>query len=118
MNDVAGEDLGWFWKGWFVHNWRLNHAVVGVRYAGGNAANGSLITIANRDSLVMPVTIRITEQNGKTGTVHLPVEIWETGGEWTFRYGSTTPLQSVEIDPDKKLPDVQPNNNRWTSSAH
>jgi hypothetical protein len=115
MNDAAGEDLGWFWKGWFVHNWRLDQAVVGVRYAGGNPANGSLITIANRDSLVMPVTIRITEQNGKTSTVHLPVEIWETGGEWTFRYGSTSALKSVEIDPEQKLPDVELGNNRWTS---
>ncbi len=118
MNDAAGEDLGWFWKGWFVHNWRLDQAVSGVRYVGGNAANGSLITIANRDSLVMPVTVRVTEQNGKTGIVHLPVEIWETGGEWTFRYSSTTPLKSVEIDPEQKLPDVQLSNNHWTDGSH
>jgi hypothetical protein len=61
----------------------------------------------------MPVAIRITEQNGKTSTVHLPVEIWETGGEWTFRYGSTSTLKSVEIDPEQKLPDVDVRNNRW-----
>jgi hypothetical protein len=118
IDDAAGEDLGWFWKGWFVQNWRLDQAVTGVRYPGGNPANGSLITIANRDSLVMPATIRIVEQNGKTATVRMPVEIWETGGEWTFRYGSTSPLASVEIDPDQKLPDVRPDNNRWTGAGN
>jgi len=65
----------------------------------------------------MPVTVEITEANGKTGRVHLPVEIWMHGNKWSFRYNSTDSLSKVVIDPDLHYPDVNKNNNGWTSGA-
>ncbi|RYE25379.1 MAG: peptidase, partial [Sphingobacteriaceae bacterium] len=32
---------------------------------------------------------------------------------WTFRYPSTEKIQSVTSDPDKHLPDFNPDNNVW-----
>ncbi|HKK27214.1 MAG TPA: M1 family metallopeptidase [Gemmatimonadota bacterium] len=113
MDDVAGEDLGWFWKGWFLERWRLDQAVEGVSYVDGDPSKGALITIANLGRLPMPPTLRIEEEGGRTGTVRLPVEIWETGGTFTFRYASTRPLASVTLDPERRLPDVRPGNDRW-----
>jgi hypothetical protein len=117
MDDVAGEDLGWFWKGWFLRSWRLDQAVEKVAYVDGDPSKGSLITIGNLGRLPMPVTVRIEQRGGSAGTVRLPVEIWETGGTYTFRYASTRPLASVTLDPDHQLPDVRPGNDRWTASA-
>ncbi len=113
MNDAAGEDLGWFWKGWFVRTWQLDQAVKSVAYVHDDPAQGALITLSNNDSLPMPVRLRIARQGGTADTVDLPVEIWERGGEYTLRYPSTSPLTSVELDPDRQLPDVDRGNNRW-----
>ncbi len=115
MNDASGENLNWFWKEWFVKKWTLDQAVKDVKYAGGDVSKGILITIENLDKMAMPANIKVIEANGKSGTVKLPVEIWERGGEWTFFYPSTSRVKSVTIDPDETLPDVNPDNNTWTA---
>lgn len=113
MDDAAGEDLGWFWKGWFERTWRIDQAVDSVAYVHGDPAQGSLITISNNDSLPMPVRLRVVQQGGTADTVNLPVEIWETGGTYTLHYPSTSRLTAVELDPDRQLPDVNRENNVW-----
>ncbi len=117
MNNAAGENLNWFWRGWFIENWKLDQAVKGVRYVDGDTAKGALITITNNDQMVMPVTLRVVQANGKTDTLHLPVEIWERSGESTFTYPSTSSITSVVIDPDEHLPDVDTTNNVWPRAA-
>ncbi len=118
MNDAPGEDLGWFWKEWFYNNWTLDQAVEDVKYVNSDPGNGADITISNNSQMVMPAVVEVKEQNGNTGRVNLPVEIWQRGGKWTFHYNSTSMIKSVEIDPDKSLPDVNPDNNIWTSGTN
>ena len=113
MNDVAGEDLSWFWKEWFLENWLLDQAVTSVAYVNQDPAQGALITIENKDRAAMPVFVAVREASGKVGRMQLPVEIWQRGGTWTFRYPSTTPLAVVLLNPDNLLPDVNPENNYW-----
>lgn len=117
MENAAGEDLSWFWRGWFFNTWKLDQAVKDVKYAGSDPAQGALITIQNLEQLPMPVVLAITDGNGKTDTVRLPVEIWQRGSSWTFRYHSTTRLASVIIDPAGNFPDINPSNNTWKSST-
>ncbi len=117
MNDASGEDLDWFWKEWFYKDWNLDQAVKTVKYIDDDPSKGALITIENLDKMVMPVTVKVKESNGNSGTVHLPVEIWQRSGTWTFKYNSTSMIDSVIIDPNKKLPDINPKNNIWTSGA-
>ncbi len=113
MNNAAGENLNWFWKEWFVKTYKLDQAVDSVRYVDGDPAKGALITIENKDQMVMPVTVEVKESNGKMGTINLPVEIWERSGVYTLRYNSTSPIDSVIVDPEKVLPDIDPANNVW-----
>ncbi len=117
MNDASGEDLNWFWKGWFIKNWKLDQAIVSVKYVDGDPSKGALITIENKDRMVMPVVVQVKESNGKTGTIKLPVEIWEKSGQFTFNYNSTSLIDTVKIDPDEKLPDIDLSNNVWTSGT-
>jgi len=117
MNDVAGEDLDWFWKEWFYETWTLDQAVSGVAYVDDDPSKGSLITLRNEDRMVMPATVRVREENGRTGTVHLPVEIWKQGPTFSFRYDSESPLESVVVDPDHRLPDVDRSDDAWTEAA-
>jgi len=116
MENGSGEDLSWFWRGWFMNNWKIDQAVSNVDYLQGNPANGSLITIQNREKLPMPVTVEVKEINGKTGRIKFPVEIWQRGGEWKFTYPSTRKIESVTIDPDRMLPDADESNNVWKAN--
>ena len=113
MNDASGENLNWFWKEWFVKNYKLDQAVDSVGYVDGNPSKGSLITLQNKDQMVMPVTVEVKQSNGEVGRINLPVEIWETSGIYTLHYDSTSPIDSVIVDPNKVLPDVNPSNNVW-----
>ncbi|RYU90251.1 M1 family peptidase [Mucilaginibacter terrigena] len=113
MENASGENLNWFWRGWFENNWRLDVGVRDVKYVGGDVSKGALITIDNLDKLVMPVVLDIKTVSGKIDRVKLPVEIWERNSSFVFKYPSTEEIQSVTYDPDKALPDYNPANNVW-----
>lgn len=113
MEDAAGEDLGWFWKGWFFENYRLDQGVKAVSYIEQNPERGAIITIENLEQWAMPATIELEEMSGRKTRVELPVEIWQRGGSWTFKTDTQQPLRSVKIDPDNNLPDINPENNTW-----
>ncbi|MEO8854693.1 MAG: M1 family aminopeptidase, partial [Ginsengibacter sp.] len=113
MNDAAGDNLNWFWKEWFYETWKLDQSVKGVKYVDNDPAKGSLITIENLQQLAMPVVVKVTEENGKTQTINLPVNVWQRDTDWTFKYNSTSPIASVVLDPNDELPDVNRANNSW-----
>jgi hypothetical protein len=114
MDNAAGEDLSWFWNEWFMTTWKLDQAVKDVNYGEEGIAGGAFITIENLEELALPVTMAITEDNGKKSIVKLPAEIWQRGSIWTFFYKSTSKIQLVNIDPDHTLPDVDPENNIYS----
>src|SRR5699024_1683765 len=113
MEEASGEDLQWFWKAWIMNNWKLDQAVKSVEYVDDDPENGALITIVNKKKMAMPVEIQIKQANGETGMKYLPVEIWQSGPVWTFKYPSTSKIISVEIDPNHDLPDINPDNNEY-----
>ncbi|SDT48776.1 hypothetical protein SAMN05216490_3687 [Mucilaginibacter mallensis] len=115
MENVSGESLQWFWRGWFINNWRLDVAVSDVKYVDGDPTKGALITIDNLDKMAMPVILEIKTKSGKTERIKYPVEIWERFATRTFKYPSTEPIESVTYDPDNVLPDYNPANNVWKS---
>jgi hypothetical protein len=117
MNEASGEDLSWFWREWVYNNWILDQAVTTVAYVNQDPAQGALITIENRGQAAMPIIADVAETSGKTTRVKLPVEIWQRGGTWTFRYNSTTPLTRVQLNPTRLLPDVNPGNNVWRAQV-
>ena len=116
IENYSGETLDWFWRGWFMNNWKIDMMVKGVRYVSNDETKGANITIMNLEKMPMPVTVAITESNGKKGRVRLPVEVWHRGGSWTFHYASTSKISEVTVDPDKKLPDVNSSNNTWKNT--
>ncbi len=44
MENVAGEDLSWFWRGWFLNSWKLDQSVKDVKYVANDPAKGALVT--------------------------------------------------------------------------
>ena len=113
IENVSGEELGWFWRGWVLNNWKLDVAVRDVRYKKGDITNGIEVTIENLEKMVMPVKVKVIETNGTEHVLSLPVEIWQRGAKWTFDVPTTSEIKQVSVDPEKKLPDFDRANNTW-----
>ncbi|MBL7752056.1 MAG: M1 family peptidase, partial [Chitinophagaceae bacterium] len=111
MENVSGEDLGWFWRAWVLNNWKLDIGLKDIKYSRNDTAKGATITIENLDQMAMPVTVLVKEENGKEHTLNLPVEIWQRGNKYSFTVKSTSRIAEVIIDPKNLLPDVNRKNN-------
>lgn len=117
MENVSGEDLSWFWRGWVLNTWKLDQTVKSVAYIKDAATNGAEITIENLEKMVMPVTVLVKESNGKEHKINLPVEVWQRGATWKFGVPTTSEIKEVILDPDKKLPEWNRENNSWKKKA-
>ncbi|MEO7317267.1 MAG: M1 family metallopeptidase [Ginsengibacter sp.] len=113
MENAAGEDLGWFWKGMFIENYKLDQSVSGVTYVRNDPAAGALVVIDNLDKMAMPISLSYETVSGKTGSLKIPVEVWQNGNVWTQKLNTTEKLKSVTIDKDAVYPDVNQDNNTW-----
>jgi len=113
INNAVGEDLDWFWQEWFFTTWKFDQAVKPVSYIDNDPAKGAIITIDNKERMVLPAIIKIVQANGNAETIQLPVEIWQRGGTWTFKYATKGVIDKVILDPDQVLPDTDRKNNEW-----
>ena len=111
MENVGGEDLSYFWRGWFLTNDKLDQGVTKIDYVDNDPTKGANITVVNNEQMVLPVSLLIELDNGQKDSLTLPAEIWQRGGSWTFHYPSTTKIKQITIDPDHDYPDVNSSNN-------
>lgn len=109
MENVAGEDLSWFWKGWFYGNGNIDLGISEVKPYSGNY----LITVENNGEIPMPVQLQVTYTDNTTENIMLPVEIWQRGNSWDHLLKTTKQVQRVVLDPNKMLPDVNVLNDTW-----
>ena len=113
ISNGSGEDLSWFWKEWFFNNWKLDLAVVNAEYIGKDVKNGVQVTVANKEKMVMPFTLEIKLKNGTKQRAVFPVESWIINNVVTYVFPTTTAVESVTVDPDASLPDVNRKNNTF-----
>jgi aminopeptidase N len=111
MENAAGENLSWFWRGWFLNNYKLDLALISVKYVDGDARNGVEVVVANKEAMAMPFNIEAKMKDGTKLRMKLPVETWLQNKATTFIIPTTTAVESVSIDPDAALPDVNRKNN-------
>ena len=114
MENAAGENLDWFWRGWFYGNGNIDLAINGVQQYKG----AYVIILENRGDMPMPVIMNVEYTDGSSETKTLPVEIWQRGNSWNYLLRTDKQLKSVEIDPKKLLPDVNSSNDSWPSSIY
>lgn len=109
MENVAGENLSWFWKGWFYGNGNIDISIDQVVPFGG----GQVIILSNRGELPMPVVMEVTYDDGSQERINLPVEIWQRGNQWNHLVKTDKTIKSVEVDPDKVMADINIANDTW-----
>jgi len=107
MESEGGEDLSWWWRGWYANNWQMDLAVDGITAAKDGTP---LVRVSARDKLVMPATLRVTYADNRTIDIALPAETWIRQAATDVPVARGT-VVSAEIDPDHKLPDRDRSNN-------
>jgi Peptidase family M1 domain len=113
MENIAGEDLSWFWKEMFLENYKLDQSVKEVKYVKDDPANGALVTVDNLEQMAMPIYLKYETESGKKDLVKVPVEVWQNNTSWIVKLNTTEKIKSVTIDPDRVFPDVNYDNNKY-----
>jgi hypothetical protein len=125
IDEGAGENLSWFWRGWFYTTHANDQAVTAVTVQDAEELVGDTdagryyyrVTVDNVGGLVMPLEIEATFDDGTTLRFELPVDVWRDD-ELSFTKGFFTDKEIVQvvIDPDEAYADIDRDNNVWTKS--
>ena len=117
MEDASGKRLDFFWREWFFTNPHFDQAVDSVLSRAHADTTLYLVRYANRARGVMPLHVRFTFSDGSKEDFDYPVEVWSTNTTYYIRQyafvGKT--LARIELDPDKRVIDLDRNNNTWTA---
>ena len=117
MEDVGGRRLDWFFREWFVENPHFDQAIDTVIVSSRGDTTNVVVAYANRARGVLPIRARITFDDRSTADYNYPAEVWSTN---TVRYVrqyqfvGKKPVK-IELDPDRRLVDVDRSNNVWTA---
>ncbi|MEQ9568870.1 MAG: M1 family metallopeptidase [Longimicrobiales bacterium] len=123
IDEGAGENLAWFWRGWFYTTHVNDQAVTAVTVQDAEELLGDTeqgryyyrVTVDNVGGLLMPLEIEATFDDGTTLRLDLPVDVWRND-ETSFTRGFFTDREVVRvvIDPDEAYADIDRGNNVWT----
>jgi hypothetical protein len=75
FNEVAGEDLGWFWKPWMFDFGYVDLAI-------GRVETGkpeTTVTIENKGGYPVPIVLNVTYKDGSEKTIRKPMNVWKSG---------------------------------------
>ena len=108
IESVAGEELDWFWRGWFYETDTADPAVGTVDTEARTAA------IVQEAGLLLPVPVELTFDDGSTQMVRVPTEAFATGDAHAISWDEGQTVDHITIDPQQMLPDVDRSNNAWT----
>jgi aminopeptidase N len=111
VEDVAGRELDWFWRGAFYESWAFDQAIASVETTG----DGVVVIVRDERRLPLPVLLEVTYADGRTVERRVGVAPWLKGKrtvEVTLPPGTVT---RVQIDPEQRLPDVDRSDNVWTA---
>lgn len=112
VETVTGEDLSWFWRGWYYGTGVIDQAVAAVE----SDTSGTHLILRNPGDLVMPVELELAFSDGTTERRSLPVDVWRYGDRYRLPLRLDRRLTRVRVDPDDELPDVNRTNNTWAAS--
>ena len=129
MEKESGLELDWY-KEYFVNSTKtIDYAVKAVVAVG----EGTSITLERVGAMPMPVELVVTYQDGSKELLYFPLDmmrgekIAEVGSplrirslDWPWTHPTQTlmlekpfaSIKSVEIDPSKRMADIQPENNK------
>ncbi|MES2124269.1 MAG: M1 family metallopeptidase [Gemmatimonadota bacterium] len=116
MMDAGGRRLDWFFREWFIENARFDQSVELVTTRAMGDSTQATVVYGNKQRGVLPILAHFTFSDGSVADYHYPAEVWSTNSvKYLRRYTFTgKQLVKVELDPEKRLLDIDRANNTWT----
>jgi hypothetical protein len=103
MDNRAGEDLSWWWRGWFMRSAKLDLSVTRAVPVAGEPRRLHL-ELSNRARLIMPATLELRLTHGGTQRLTVPAEAWRQSNTLSIDVPVSGEVKEVVLDPDHKLP--------------
>src|SRR5208283_316666 len=72
MEDVSGHRLDWFWREFWLNNYRFDQAIDTVATAVRGDTEHVVVLYSNRARGVLPIRVRFTFADGTTQDLHYP----------------------------------------------
>jgi hypothetical protein len=115
MENVSGKRLDFFFRQWFIENAHFDQAIDTVAEKQVGNVDSVAVLYANHARGVMPIHVRFTFTDGSKQEYDYPVEVWSTNTTFYVRQYEFKgkKMAKVEIDPDKRVPDLDRDNNVW-----
>jgi hypothetical protein len=114
MEDAAGAELSWFWRGWFAEAADFDQGIERVQDTARRGRIG--VVLATYGRMVMPSEIEVTYDDGTRERRVLPAEAWAQAESFPMLWRAEgRRIVSVVLDPDGMLPDADLDDNVWQS---
>ncbi|AOX15785.1 M1 family metallopeptidase [Kozakia baliensis] len=111
MSSETGEDLTWFWRGWYFENWWPDYALDKASYVDNDPKKGVEIVVRNKGKLLLPVVLRLDYADGTHAERRIPTESWYLHDHVTVAFPGGPTLSRAVLDPDHALPEPDRSDN-------
>jgi aminopeptidase N len=107
FNEVAGEDLSWFWKPWFFDQ---AYPDLAIKTNTNTPQKGSLV-IEQKGNIPVPIYLKITYTDNTEDVIHEPASIWKDGAkEYVVVLSPSKTVKGAELG-NPQVPDTDMANN-------
>jgi len=109
FNEVAGEDLAWFWKPWFFE---VSYADLSIKRVYKTEVEKTIIIIENKTGFPVPIKLTAEYKDGTKKEITKKMNVWKNKNTYKINVptkGLTKIILNTEI-----IPDAYPDDNSKT----
>ncbi len=108
FDEVAGEDLSWFWKPWFFENGYPDLGIQAVEIS----KSSTKIVIKNYGGIPIPAQLQIDYADGSNRVIRESPSIWKSGDSHEIILKGSRQISKITLG-SSTIPDVRKENNNW-----
>ena len=113
IENSTGEDLSWFWRGFFYTTDVLDIGIDSVAMRTSDGEQFAVIALRRNTSIPFPIRLRVGYADGTRQDFNLPVNIWAHGNRFEAVLPARAKVVGVRLWPDPSVPDWNPTNDTW-----
>jgi hypothetical protein len=115
IENSTGEDLSWFWRGFFYSTDVLDIGIDSVSTRTSEGQTLATVALRRNTSIPFPVRLRLAYSDGTTQDFSLPVNIWARGDRFDAVLAVKGRVIGARLWPDPSVPDWNHTNDTWGS---
>jgi hypothetical protein len=113
IENSTGEDLSWFWRGFFYSADVLDIGIDSVSTRVSDGQRFASIALHKLTTIPFPVKLRAAYADGTTQDFSFPVNIWARGNRFSAVVPVRASVTGVRLWPDASVPDWNAANDTW-----